>query len=180
MHTSAPVKPVVSRGTSRRAGDAPTATTVAVRAGVVARRLLALTALFLLAVAPVEASPSFDLYVSSGGVRELAVGESLSLRALHPPPTCLPLPYAGGTRKPAPPAEMSVTWSVEPADRASITQDGALKALKPGQVRVTVACKDPKAVNCRLTSPGTTWINLYEELPGGRRPAVQARQAFPV
>lgn len=164
-------------GEARRSGNVRTATTVAAGAGLLTRRPLALTLLFLFAVAPAEASPSFDLHVSSGGVHELAVGQTLSLRALHPPPTCLPPPYAGRTKKPAPTAQMPVIWSVEPAERATITPDGLLKALKAGQVRVTVACKDPKAASCRLTSPGTTWINLYDELPGGRLPRLDGGPA---
>jgi hypothetical protein len=144
-----------------------------------ARNLLGATSLALLLGAPAAtASPCFDLYVSSGGVEELAVGRTLALRALHPPPTCLPPPYTGKTKRPAPPAAMPLAWSVEPAALATITRDGVLTAVGPGQVVVRVACLDPEAPSCALTMPGTKRLNLYRELPGGRLPRLDGGPAL--
>ncbi|HVG93507.1 MAG TPA: hypothetical protein VND21_03605 [Planctomycetota bacterium] len=135
-----------------------------------ARALLALSALTLLAARPATGTPSFDLYISTGGVRELAVGQTLALRALDPPTTCLPPPYTGTRKAPVPPAAMPIVWSVEPAGLVTISQDGLLTAVGAGAVTVTVACRNPKARECDLTSPGRTRLNIYNELPNGRLP----------
>jgi hypothetical protein len=147
-------------------------TTVTVRCARPGGRAWArLAGLLLLLVAPsAEATPSFDLEISTGGVTELAVGRTLALHVLEPSCRCLPPPYTGERRKPARPAAMPVSWSVTPPGFATITDEGVLTATKEGVVTVHVACRDPKAANASLSLPGSRWITLHAILPAGRLP----------
>jgi hypothetical protein len=124
-------------------------------------------------VAPTAtASPSFSMHISTGGVTRLGVGQTLKVRAFLSTPTCLPSAYTGGPRRPVPPADMPLLWSVIPADVATITNDGLLTAVKPGAVRVRVECRDPKDPRCSLQEPTEMWewLPIVKDLPGGRLP----------
>src|SRR5262245_21296061 len=132
-------------------------------------------AALLFAAVPAAASPCFDLWISRGGVGQLAVGETLALRAYRPVPTCLPPPYAGKARAPHPAADMPLRWSVTPAEVATISEDGVLTAKKAGRAVVSVACRDETDPRCEMVEPGRTWIDVLETLPGGRLPRLEGK-----
>ena len=133
--------------------------------------------LVVLLASPAAATPTFELGISTGGVAELAVGQTLQLRAFEPSRTCLPAPYVGGKRKPARPAAARVVWSVTPPDCATVTEEGLLTAVKESVITVHVACREPNAASCSMTDPGRTWLALLNDLPAGRLPRLDGGPA---
>lgn len=137
------------------------------------RTVLTLSALALLTTRPAGASPSFDLSISTGGVQELAVGQTLALHAYHPSYACLPPPYTGKRKEPMPPISSSIVWSVEPRSLATISKDGLLTASGAGVITVKAAVRDPGGI-----APGQRWLVLHKELPSFRLPRLDSGPAI--
>lgn len=120
---------------------------------------------------PAESTPIFDLYVSTGGVTHLGVGETLALRAYLPK-------VKRGREMPPVPLRAGIQWKVEPEGFASVTDEGLLTALRPGRIRIHVeAVATPKG-ELPPGSPGSASLEIVKDLADGRLPRLSGMKDF--
>jgi hypothetical protein len=122
-----------------------------------------------------EARYGLALHVSTGAVTHLGVGETLQLRAFPPRAWFGPgLRRPDEAPRPVRPLDVPLLWTVEPVDRASISKDGLLAALRPGEV--TIRVEDARRLSSKspewVGSPGSRTLTIGEGVDGGRLPRV--------
>lgn len=121
--------------------------------------------LLLLAAGQAGSEESMDLYISTGAITHVAVGEKLELRAYMP--RFLLDSKQSGTAVSTP-----LTWRVRPAGVASVSREGVLTALLPGRVTIDVEMTEVPEAQGPTALPGSRQLTILEKLPGGRLPRV--------
>jgi hypothetical protein len=119
-----------------------------------------------LASGAVEASPSFDLEISTGAVERLAVGETLALRVYRP------LVHRG-RKPPFQPLTVGVRWGVEAESLATISPKGVLTAKAPGTVTIEVDADAQAGESIPPGTPGRAYLEIVASLEGGRLPRIE-------